>query len=159
MNNKIIAMITGVLAMTAAQACSSDTSGAGGSGSGTSSSDTSSGTESSGTSSASASSGGATGCMFPVPTFPPACPDTTMAEAAFSKMESACGLTKADLDASDPKSPTLTAVGKGKLCSTCDCEQKAFDYYGVYANCTDGSDAANTAFSKNIHSVVLGCPN
>jgi hypothetical protein len=155
MNNKIIAMITGVLAMTAAQACSStDTSGAGGSGSTTSSSDTSSSTASS----ASASSGAATGCMFTVPTSPPACPDTTTAEGAYSSMQSACGLTKEDLDASDPKSPTLTAVGKGKMCATCECQKKAFDYYGVYANCTDGSDAANTAFSKSIHSVVLACP-
>ena len=73
-------------------------------------------------------------------------------------MKSACGLTDADLDFSDAKNPTLTAAGKAKMCVTCECQQRAFDYHAVYANCTDGSEAGNVAFAKNVYDEVVACP-
>ncbi len=63
----------------------------------------------------------------------------------------------ADVDVSNVDSPDLTAAGKAKLCASCDCEQKAFDYYATYANCTDGSDAANAAFAANVHIAAVAC--
>ena len=93
-----------------------------------------------------------------LPASPPACPDTPTAEATFESVRSACGLTMADVDFSDTKNPTLTATGKAKMCSTCECEQKAFDYQAVYANCTDSIEAGNVALAKNIYGVAVACP-
>jgi hypothetical protein len=154
MNNKAIAMISAMISILAAQACSSDDpSGAGGSSSATSSSATSS----SDTSSASASTGGATGCMSTMPIPSPGCPDTPTAEGAYAKMRDACGVVKEDFDITDPNSPTLTPAGKGKLCATCACQQEVINYYAVYANCTS-EDQGNAVLAKNIHDVVVACP-
>jgi hypothetical protein len=165
MNIKSIAVMTCALTLLAAQACSSDSdpSGSGGSGGGTSSSSVSSSSvssssvSSSATSSASASTGGVTGCMPTLPASPAACPDTPTAEGAFEAITSTCGLTKEDLDFSDANNPTLTAGGKAKICASCECQQKAFDYYAAYANCMDSNKAGNTALSKNIHAEAVAC--
>jgi len=160
MNIKSITVMTCALTLLAAQACSSDSdpSGSGGSGGGTSSSSVSSSSvSSSATSSASASTGGVTGCTPTLPASPAACPDTPTAEGAYEAMSSTCGLTKEDLDFSDAKNPTLTAGGKAKICASCECQQKAFDYYAAYANCMDSNEAANTALSKNIHAEAVAC--
>ncbi len=133
--------VAGAFALMALQACSSE-SGTGGSGAG-------------------AGSGGAGGapvdCMPTLPASPPACPDTPTAEAAWTAAQSACGLSDTDVDASNPQSPSLTANGKAKICTTCECQQKAFDYHALYINCTDSQEAANTAFAKNVYDVAAAC--
>lgn len=133
----------GVLVMMAAPACSSVETppGGGGGGGGT------------------AGSGGkaATGCMPVLPSLSPTCPETSTAEAAFSSVRSTCGLTQSDLDASNPQNPTLTAAGKAKLCATCECQQKVFDYYALYANCTASIEAGNTALAKSMHADAKAC--
>jgi hypothetical protein len=95
--------------------------------------------------------------MPTLPASPAACPDTPTAEGAFEAMTSTCGLTKEDLDFSDAKNPALTAGGKAKICASCECQQKAFDYYAAYANCMDSNEAGNTALSKNIHAEAVAC--
>ena len=93
-----------------------------------------------------------------LPASPPACPDTPTAEGAFESMKTACSLANADLDFSEPKNPTLTAAGKAKICVTCECQQKAFDYQAVYANCMESSSAGNIAFAKNVYNEAVACP-
>lgn len=64
-----------------------------------------------------------------------------------------------DLDVSNPKNVTLTASGQGRICATCVCQQKATDFYAIFANCTDGSgDAATISLAKNVHTFVEACP-
>ncbi|APR82711.1 Hypothetical protein A7982_08060 [Minicystis rosea] len=138
----------GALTMMAAPACSSvETSPGGGSGGGAA-----------GGGAAGGGGGGTpTDCMPALPALSPTCPDTPTAESAFTSLQSACGLTSSDLDGSNPQNPTLTATGKAKLCASCECQQKAFDYYALYANCTASIEAGNTALAKNTHDDAVAC--
>jgi hypothetical protein len=116
-----------------------------------------SGTGGGGSSGSTTATGGAVVCAPSLQDSPVGCPGTTEAETAFASMKSMCGLIEGDLDTSNPESPDLTAAGKAKLCVSCACEQKAFNYYAVYANCTEGSDAANAALAANIHVDAAAC--
>src|SRR5690242_19834761 len=100
------------------------------------------------TNNASSSSGSGGQCSPALGTSPNGCPESAAAEAAFDKIKSTCGVVDADLDATNASSPTLTAAGKAKLCSSCDCRTAVYAYQTQYAKCT-ASDQGNAAFAKN----------
>jgi hypothetical protein len=113
-------------------------------------------TSSGGTSGTSGTSGATAQCAPTLGTSPSGCPDTQPAEAAFTKIQSACGVADSDLDASNPDSPTLNAAAQPKLCTTCDCRTAVYAYETLYAKCT-GSDQANTAFARNLYAIAAAC--
>jgi hypothetical protein len=102
------------------------------------------------------SSGTTAQCTPALGTSPSGCPEAQPAEAAFAKIKSTCGVVDGDLDATNPSSPTLTAAGKAKLCTTCDCRTAVYAYKTLYAKCT-GSDEGNTAFAQNLYSIAAAC--
>ena len=110
-----------------------------------------------GSSSSTSASSGAVDCEPTLPSSPAGCPTTPEAEGAFSTMMATCSLTMDDVDFSNLDSPHLTAAGKVKLCASCECEQKAFDYHAVYANCTDSNEASNAALAASVHADAVAC--
>lgn len=95
-------------------------------------------------------------CVPALGTSPSGCPDTHTAELAFGQVQSACSLTNADVDTSNPQSPTLTAAAQPKVCATCACRTAIFAYETLYKNCT-ASDQQNAAFAANLYSLAAAC--
>ena len=113
------------------------------------------GSDSSDSSSASnPSSDGGTSCTH-VTITQSGCPGT-LAESAWSKIQSTCSVSAADLDTTNKDSPTLTAAAKSKLCASCDCKNAVYDYADLYAHCTT-SDQQNAAFAKNMSAISSSC--
>ncbi|MBX3230286.1 MAG: hypothetical protein KIT84_03870 [Labilithrix sp.] len=100
---------------------------------------------------------GSVQCTPELGTSPSGCPESSAAEAAFANVKSTCGVVDAELDATDPASPTLTDAGKAKICTTCDCRKAVYAYRTQYANCTS-EDQANAALAKNLYEVASTCP-
>ena len=95
-------------------------------------------------------------CAPALGTSPSGCPDTHTAESAFGNVQSACNLTNADVDTTDPNSPTLTAAAQPKVCATCACRTAIFAYETLYKNCT-ASDQQNAAFAGNLYALATAC--
>ncbi len=104
----------------------------------------------------SGSTGAEGGCMPALGASPSGCPDTTAAEAAFGKVEGACGTSQGDYDFSDAMNPKPKTSARPKICGSCACRQAVFDYFTLYKNCT-GSDKANAAFAANLYGVAKSC--